>query len=96
MRVVQAKIQDIEQKMTKSPRDEAELAQLQTKQQHILSTGKPIEGTQNQSFSPQQGISQTSQQVLFSFGYNRRYKKKLVLTLSHIVELIGHYLFTES
>ena len=64
LRVVQSKIQDIEQKTTKSPRDEAELAQLQTKQQQILSTGKPIEGSQNQSFPPQQVVPQTSQQPL--------------------------------
>ena len=67
MRVVQAKIQEIEQKTPKSPRDEAELAQLQTKQQQILSTGKPIEQgppPQNQTFSPQQiSAPQLSHQV---------------------------------
>ena len=63
MRVVQAKIQEIEQKSSKTPRDEAELAQLQTKQQQILSTGKPIEGPQHPSFSPQQVSSQATQQV---------------------------------
>merc|ERR1712018_439353 len=43
--------------------DEAELAQLQTKQQQILSTGKPIEGPSSQSFSSQQNATQSSQQV---------------------------------
>ena len=61
--MVQAKIQEIEQKSTKTPRDEAELAQLQTKQQQILSTGKPIEGPQNQTFQSQQGSSQNGPQV---------------------------------
>ena len=61
--MVQAKTQEIEQKLTKTPRDEAELAQLQTKQQQILSTGKPIEGPQNHSFPSQQGTSQNGPQV---------------------------------
>lgn len=42
LKLVQNKIQEIEQKPTKSPLDEAELAQLQTKQQQILATGRPI------------------------------------------------------
>ena len=81
LRIVQSKIQEIEQKSTKNPRDEAELAQLQTKQQQILSTGKPIEGPSSQSFSSQQNATQSSQQVLtyfipsyfsyFSFDYNK-------------------------
>ena len=61
MRIVQSKIQEIEHKTTKNPRDEAELAQLQTKQQQILSTGKPIEGPT--SFTSPQGSTQASQQV---------------------------------
>ena len=63
LRIVQAKIQEIEQKAAKTPRDEAELAQLQTKQQQILSTGKPIEGPSGQSFSSQQNVPQSFQQV---------------------------------
>ncbi|TRY74452.1 hypothetical protein TCAL_10091 [Tigriopus californicus] len=42
LKLVQNKIQEIDQKPTKSPLDEAELAQLQTKQQQILATGRPI------------------------------------------------------
>ena len=82
LRIVQSKIQEIEQKTTKNPRDEAELAQLQTKQQQILSTGKPIEGPSSQSFSSQQNATQSSQQVLkcsilfffnhFSFTFNKK------------------------
>ena len=66
LRVVQTKIHEIEQKSTKNPRDEAELAQLQTKQQQILSTGKPIEGAQSQTFTSQQPSSTISQQQSLS------------------------------
>uniref|UniRef100_A0A0K2UW65 Putative LOC100679230 [Nasonia vitripennis] n=1 Tax=Lepeophtheirus salmonis TaxID=72036 RepID=A0A0K2UW65_LEPSM len=42
LREVQSRIQEIEKQMAKSPQDEAELAQLQTRQQRILSLGRPI------------------------------------------------------
>ena len=43
LRLIQARVQEIEGKPTpKSPQDEAELATLQTKQQQILATGRPV------------------------------------------------------
>eukprot|EP00095_Tigriopus_kingsejongensis_P004733 maker-scaffold719_size106944-snap-gene-0.25 protein:Tk04733 transcript:maker-scaffold719_size106944-snap-gene-0.25-mRNA-1 annotation:"hypothetical protein BRAFLDRAFT_85667" len=42
LKIVQTKIQELEQRPQRSPMEEAELAQLQTKQQQILATGRPI------------------------------------------------------
>ena len=46
LRVVQAKIQEIEKQPTKSAKEENELAQLHVKQQQILAAGRPV-NTQN-------------------------------------------------
>jgi hypothetical protein len=42
LRLVQARVLEIEKKPVRSPSDDAELVQLQTKQQQILATGRPV------------------------------------------------------
>merc|ERR1719412_1464271 len=42
LRIVQAKIQELERQTLKSAKDESELAQLQVKQQQILASGRPV------------------------------------------------------
>ncbi len=42
LKAVQSRIKELEAKTKKSSRDEADLVHLQTRQQHILASGKPV------------------------------------------------------
>ena len=39
---MQSRVQELERKSVRTPQDDAELAQLQTKQQQILASGRPV------------------------------------------------------
>ncbi len=43
LKTIQTRIQELEAKTKKTPRDEADLIHLQTRQQHILAAGKPVD-----------------------------------------------------
>ena len=49
LKLVQARISDLERQPVRSAKDESELAQLQIKQQQILASGKPVPTLAGQS-----------------------------------------------
>jgi hypothetical protein len=60
LKLVQARIQEIERHPVRTPKDESELAQLQIKQQQILASGRPVPSAAGQAL-PGTPISTMSQ-----------------------------------
>ena len=67
LKLVQARIQELERRVVRCAKDESELAQLQVKQQQILASGKPVNTNIGQTLpgTPASSMTQVSSFVSF-------------------------------
>lgn len=67
LKLVQARIQELERRVVRCAKDESELAQLQVKQQQILASGKPVNTNIGQTLPGTPASSMTQVSSIASF-----------------------------
>ena len=69
LKLLQSRMQELERKAGRTPQEDAEMAQLQSKQQQILASGKPVATPTTAIQQPQQLVQQQPQPLLQQVQY---------------------------